>query len=122
LKHSLPAVPLQRAAGFLIYAIMITNLLATVSICLVTNQIDKFPQHQVQDPSPRSPSGAIYAVYICHMENDENPTNKEVVTEIKSVQTIKFNFNGEHFESKSEKLISSSSEKFILNKNWEKIP
>lgn len=71
-----------------------TNLLANILILIVTNTVEVLPQHMVQDPSARGPNGEVYAVYVGHLENDEHPTTKTIVTTCKEVTTLEFDWNG----------------------------
>lgn len=104
---------------------MITNIVATVTVCLVTNVSEKFPQHlePLFEPGIFSlPSGFSDCVYHGHYVNDENPTEKDVVTEISSVKTIDFEFEGKPFKILTETVVSTKTQHFKLNSTWKKEP
>ncbi len=96
---------------------MITNLLCTVTVCLVTNITEKFPQHMVSDPMPPGPNSETYAVFRCHYENDANPKRKDVITEIDEVTIYSFDFSPQTI--RESKMISKSVAHFELNTTWE---
>ena len=98
---------------------MMTNILAAITVCLVTNITEKFPQHRVVDPSPIGPNGECLTVYLCHWENDKDPKEKIVVTEIKEVTALEFDWAGEQRKITSEVVMSSDSKVFILKSGWE---
>lgn len=97
---------------------MITNLLAAITTCLVTNTTEKFPQHRVSDPVPMNADGSINAIYICHWENDSNPTNKTIIIEVLEVTTLKFEWAGEVRSVKSEKVLAHEEKLFVLDSTW----
>ena len=96
---------------------MLTNLLATIVTCLVTNTTEKFPQHEVPDPSPTY-GNITLAVYRCHLENDLNPTCKTVITEVVQVTTISFDWDGVNLSTKKEKVMSHSETEYVLDQLW----
>jgi hypothetical protein len=97
---------------------MITNLLATITICLVTNTVEHFPMQRVPDMGPPSKYGSTDAVYWSRMVPVENPTQKDVVTEISEVKTFSFEFEGQPQSVKSVHLLSSVTNHLELHNDW----
>lgn len=91
---------------------MLTNLIASVVTCLLTNSTDVFPTHSVSDPMPTGQDGFYYAIYKCHQEPDLNPTHKTVVTEVKEVTTYEFKALNQKIVT--EKLVSRREDEYEL--------
>lgn len=89
---------------------MITNLIASIIVTLVTNTTEHYPQHSVSDPAP--PGEVCDLVYLSHLENDANATEKIVVTEIKEVTTVHYECAGsEHDDVVAERVLQQYSHK-----------
>ena len=93
---------------------MITNLIASVVITLTTNTVERFPQHQVADPTTLEES--IYLVYKCHMENDPDPHQKWIRTTIKRVTTVTFDMAGKPYTASSEEVVSDTEVELVLQR------
>jgi hypothetical protein len=97
---------------------MITNLLATVAVCLVTNSFDVVQTHSEPMAAPKGEENS--AVYFFHQVPDANPTNKIIVTEITRITVYSFDFSPQVI--REEELISRKEEKFAMKSGWEKVP
>lgn len=101
---------------------MLTNLIASVVITLTTNVVERFPQHQVADPTTLQES--INLVYKCHYENDADPHKKWIRTTIKRVTTVTFDMAGKPYSASREEVVSDSEVEYSLERkeNWIKAP
>lgn len=100
---------------------MITNILANVVFVFITNTTEIYPQHLVADAAPQNSDGTFDAVFRGHYENDSNPTNKMIRTEVYLQERIQFNFDGvgQIITNKCD-LVWKEDEYFILDKSWNK--
>ena len=97
---------------------MITNVVMIVAITIATNVTEHWPQHTVPDPVHSNANGSYNAVYLCHFENEPNPTSKMVKTEAKEVTRFTFRWNEEWQNFTTEKVVASQTQYFILNSGW----
>lgn len=90
---------------------MITNLVAAVTTMLVTNTTEMVTawDHQEPAPCPEHLSGCL----VMHWKG-VGPREKDIVTEVKEVSTISFDYLGQHVETKVEKVISSSVRHLVV--------
>lgn len=91
---------------------MITNLVATVAVTLATNVSEVLPKHMVSGPYP--PGTETLAIYIGHAEDDANPKEKWVTTNIVEVTSIRFDAFGQQYEAKSERAVTNWTTHFLL--------
>jgi hypothetical protein len=91
---------------------MMTNLIATITISLFTNVVTHVPQHMIAEMHLQD--GAI----IKDLEDDPNPTNKEVVTQIFKETEISFNYMGRSQAVFDNESISIETNCFTLGREW----
>ncbi len=96
---------------------MITNIVATIVVCIVTNA-------PVITDNSRAPSQVTYGCLVVgctddHSDKGAPATERTETTVIKEVTTLTFEFNGDNYTAVSKKRIKSIVRKFKLNpKQW----
>jgi len=93
-----------------------TNITAIVTVCLVTNVTERFPQHWESMPCPERRLGCL----VNHGQNvnDANPKEKWVTTNVVEVTTLRFDWLGNQ-EIKSERAVTNWTAHFVLQEpNW----
>jgi len=99
---------------------MLTNVVAAVTVFTVTNITEILPQHSVIDPSPVGPNGEVYAVYNFHFENDKDPKEKWVKTEIAEIHELTFDFDSYHCKQVYKVVKTNWSEHYEKLDSWKK--
>ena len=98
---------------------MITNILATITVCLVTNTSDTFPQYLVADPVTMNPSGTYDALFRGHFADVPNPTHKTVTVEVQEVTTLSFDWEGQRYGVNHYLVKSRTEASYVLKSTWE---
>lgn len=96
-----------------------TNLVAIVTVAIVTNVTEKFPQHLVpiSEPLPSGELyGAVHAIFRGEYRDVPNPKEKTVVTTCREVTTLRFQWHGNR-EVTTERVLWESNQIFKLDWN-----
>ena len=96
---------------------MITNILATITITLLTNTVDVPIEFDHFEPIP-CPDG-MFGCLVYHQKG-VNPTARNITTNIIEQRTISFTFEGQPIEAKTQRTLWSTN--FVLRHIWNKEP
>ena len=94
-----------------------TNIVAAVTVAIVTNVSVIWPTHTVGGPYP--PGSETLAVYICHQEPDANPTNKTEVWTISQETVLKFDWLGQERAVTNLVALAHKEVKYHKTDRWE---
>lgn len=97
---------------------MLTNLVVVLTVAVTTNVTERFPQHLVADNHLWATNTINDAVFYGHWENDPNPREKWITTNVCEVQTLAFTFAGDYREVKFERPLTNWTTHFVKTEDW----
>lgn len=102
---------------------MITNLVASITISLVTNITERFPQHLESTPCPDVVAGSISTCATFHGKwvDDPHPRQKWVKTTVSRVKTVSFDWLGKRREATESDTLSETEVEQSLESKWQPV-
>ena len=103
---------------------MITNILATIIVCVVTNVT------MTDNARPQQPLWYQYTNNLIYVENlpvinpttPSSATEKTETTEVVEISTLSFKWGGKPYSVRRERVLSTTSKRFIKQEVWKEIP
>ena len=97
-----------------------TNLLATIAICIVTNTTTVDNAQPASDGSCDGDYGSGISCLVMHYASDAVPATERTETaEVVEIKTLKFKWEGKEYTAKKNRVISTSVRKWKKQETWE---
>jgi hypothetical protein len=98
----------------------ITNIVASVTVALVTNVETRVTRHWVVDINSAGTNGGIYAVVTGHFEDDKEPREKWVTTNVVERTIWSFNLSKGPEAIYGDRPVTNWTTHFELHNEWMK--